>query len=60
MITSTSGLVGYYQGSMKAFLSYLEEMNKVKQDQQIENVIIGMKETLREGEEIWENVKMKL
>jgi F0F1-type ATP synthase beta subunit len=45
---------------MKAFLSYLEKMNEVKQDQQIENVIIGMKETLREGDELWEKVKMKL
>jgi hypothetical protein len=59
MITSMSGLAGYYEGSMRAFLNYLVEANKTKNDPQIENVIIGMRETLAEGKEIEEEIKKR-
>jgi hypothetical protein len=54
-----SGLAGYYEGSMRAFLNYLVEANKTKNDPQIENVIIGMRETLAEGKEIEEEIKKR-
>jgi hypothetical protein len=58
-IQTKAGLIGYYEGSIKSTLRYLQETPEKKRSWELKNAIALLEKSLESGEEIWQRVKGK-
>ena len=56
-IDSKAGLIGYYEGTLKITLEYLESIPQKKRSHEAEMSIERIKRSLERGDEIWQKVK---
>lgn len=58
-IQSKAGLIGYYEGTIKTTLRYLQETPKKDMNWEIMNAIALLEKSLERGDEVWQRVKGK-
>jgi hypothetical protein len=56
-IQSKAGLIGYYEGTLKTTLRYLESTPAKDRSWETKHAIEMLKKVLAEGEEIWLRVR---
>jgi hypothetical protein len=56
-IQSKAGLIGYYEGTLKITLRYLETIPAKDRTWETKHAMEMLKKTLAEGEEVWLRVR---
>lgn len=56
-IQSKAGLIGYYEGTLKTTLRYLESTPPKDRSWETKHTIEMLKKVLAGGEEVWQRVK---
>lgn len=56
-IQSKAGLIGYYEGTIKYTLRYLQEIPEKDRNWEVKNAIELLERSLERGDEIWQRVK---